>query len=151
MLAAALAVGAHAQDKAKDKDQDKRPQLKLTARPPLGMSPQRVVLTAEIVGGPDDSEDFYCPTVEWDWGDFTQSESTADCEPYEPGKSSIKRRCTVEHVFRGALTTSSLRLKKRDKAITSGDRDRRDPPRPARFVASAFRRTVVVLRKPDAT
>jgi hypothetical protein len=118
-LAAALAVVAHAQDKAaKDKEQDKRPQLKLTARPPLGMAPQRVVLTAEIVGGPDDSEDFYCPTVEWDWGDLTQSESTADCEPYAPGKSSIKRRWTVEHVFQRGSYHVVLRLKKHDKAIT---------------------------------
>jgi hypothetical protein len=118
MLAVALAGVAHAQDKTKDKDQDKRPQLKLTARPPLGMAPQKVVLTAEIVGGPDDAEDFYCPTVEWDWGDFTQSESTADCAPYEPGKSSIKRRWTVEHVFQRGSYHVVLRLKKRDKAIT---------------------------------
>jgi hypothetical protein len=117
MLAAALAVVTHAQDKG-SKDQDKRPQLKLTARPPLGMAPQKVVLTAEIVGGPDDAEDFYCPTVEWDWGDLTQSESTADCAPYEPGKSSIKRRWTVEHVFQRGSFHVVLRLKKRDKAIT---------------------------------
>src|SRR4029450_6330787 len=86
MLAAGLAAVAHAQDKAKDKDssQDKRPQLKLTARPPLGMAPQKVVLPAEILGGRDDAEDFYCPTIEWDWGDATKSESTADCDPYEP-------------------------------------------------------------------
>jgi hypothetical protein len=119
MLAAALAGGAHAQDKAsKDKDQDKRPQLKLTARPPIGMAPQKVVLTAEIVGGPDDAEDFYCPTLEWDWGDLTKSESSADCEPYEPGKSAIKRRITVEHVFERGSHRVVLRLKKRDKAIT---------------------------------
>ena len=119
MLAAALAAVMQAQDKAsKDRDQDKRPQLKLTARPPLGMAPQKVVLTAEIVGGPDDSEEFYCPTVEWDWGDLTQSESTADCEPYQPGKSSIKRRWTVEHVFQRGSYHVVLRLKKRDKAIT---------------------------------
>jgi hypothetical protein len=119
MLAAALAAAAHAQDKgSKDKDQDKRPQLKLTARPPLGMAPQKVVLTAEIVGGPDDAEDFYCPTVEWEWGDLTTSESTADCDPYQPGKSSIKRRWTVEHVFQRGSYHVVLRLKKRDKAIT---------------------------------
>jgi hypothetical protein len=119
MLAVALAAIPHAQDKAsKDKDQDKRPQLKLTARPPIGMAPQKVVLTVEIVGGPDDAEDFYCPTVEWDWGDLTKSESSADCEPYEPGKSSIKRRWTVEHVFQRGSHHVVLRLKKRDKAIT---------------------------------
>jgi len=120
MLAAGLAAVAHAQDKAKDKEsnQEKRPQLKLTARPPLGMAPQKVVLTAEILGGRDDAEDFYCPTIEWDWGDDTKSESTADCDPYEPGKSAIKRRWTVDHVFRAGRYNVVLRLKKRDKAIT---------------------------------
>src|SRR5262249_8353820 len=74
MLAAPFAVGAHAQDKAKDKDKenDKRPQLKLTARPPLGMAPLKVVLTGDLLGGPNDSEEFYCPSIEWDWGDGTQ-------------------------------------------------------------------------------
>jgi hypothetical protein len=118
-LAAVFAATPRAQDKSKDKDsnQDKRPQLKLTARPPLGMAPQKVVLSAEIIGGPDDAEDFYCPTIEWDWGDLTKSESTADCDPYEPGKSSIKRRFTVEHVFQRGYYHVVLRLKKRDKSI----------------------------------
>jgi hypothetical protein len=118
MLAAALAVVAHAQDKAKDSAQDKRPQLKLSARPPLGMAPLKVVLTADLQGGPNDSEEFYCPTVEWDWGDGTTSESTVDCDPYQPGKSEIKRRWSVEHVFRAGQYHVVLRLKKRDKAIT---------------------------------
>ena len=101
------------------KDQDKRPSLKLTARPPIGMSPARVILTADINGGPNDSEDFYCPTIEWDWGDGTTSESTSDCEPYEPGKSEIKRRYSIEHIFRAGNFRVALRLKKRDKMVTS--------------------------------
>ena len=120
ILAAAFSVGAHAQNKPKDKDNasDKRPQLKLIARPPLGMAPLKVVLTGDLIGGPNDSEEFYCPTVQWEWGDGTQSESTVDCDPYEPGKSEIKRRWTVEHVFRPGQYHVVLRLKKRDKAIT---------------------------------
>ena len=118
MLAAALAAGARAQDKPKDSGQDRRPQLKLSARPPLGMAPLKVVLTADLQGGPNDSEEFYCPTVEWDWGDGTMSESTVDCDPYERGKSEIKRRWTVEHVFRAGQYHVVLRLKRRDKAIT---------------------------------
>ena len=103
-LVAAMTAAAQPQDKAaKDKDspgdKDKRPRLTLTARPPISMSPARVAITAELIGGPNDLEDFYCPTIEWDWGDGTQSESTSDCSPYETGKSEIKRRFTVEHVF----------------------------------------------------
>jgi hypothetical protein len=122
-LAAALAAAPGPQDKPKDKDadkdKDKRPKLTLTARPPIAMSPARVALTAELVGGPDDLEDFYCPTIEWDWGDGTQSETAADCEPYEAGKSTFRRRFTVEHIFRAGYHRVSLRLKKHDKSISS--------------------------------
>ena len=119
MLAASLTAAQKAPSKDKDKDQDKRPSLKLTARPPLGMSPARIVLTADLTGGPNDSEDFYCPTVEWDWGDGTTSESTSDCEPYQPGKSEIRRRFTIDHVFMAGSYRVALRLKKRDKLVAS--------------------------------
>ena len=79
----------------------------------------RVVLTAELSGGANDYEAFYCPTVEWDWGDGTESESTADCEPYEPGKSEIKRRFTVEHVFKAGNHRITFRLKRHDKPLTA--------------------------------
>jgi hypothetical protein len=121
VFSAALAMSA--QDKSKDKDADKekekRPKLTLTARPPIAMSPARVSLTAELAGGPDDLEDFYCPTIEWDWGDGTSSETTSDCDPYEAGKSTFRRRFTVEHVFRAGYHRVSLRLKKHDKQISS--------------------------------
>jgi len=122
-LLAAAAMTMAAQDKpTKDKDagdKDKRPKLTLTARPPIAMSPARVSLTAELAGGPDDLEDFYCPTIEWDWGDGTSSETTSDCDPYEAGKSTFRRRFTVEHVFRAGYHRVSLRLKKHDKQISS--------------------------------
>ncbi len=73
-------------------DQNKKPSISLRANPPVGFSPLRVVVTAEIKGGANDYEDFYCASVEWEWGDDTKSESKADCDPYEAGKSEIKRR-----------------------------------------------------------
>ena len=103
---------------SKDKDQ-KTPTLKLTARPQLGMSPARIVLTADLTGGRNDAEDYYCPTIEWDWGDGTTSEATSDCSPYEPGKSEIRRRYTTDHVFRSGGYRVSFRIKKRDKLVTS--------------------------------
>jgi len=121
-LALSVAAGAAQQPNksSKDKDQDKdKPSLKLTARPALGLSPARIVLTGDLNGGPNDAEDFYCPTVEWDWGDGTTSESSSDCDPYEPGKSEIRRRYTVEHIFRAGHYRVALRLKKHDKMITS--------------------------------
>jgi len=47
------------------------------------------------------------------------SESTSDCSPYEPGKSEIRRRYTIDHVFRAGNYRVVLRLKKRDKMVTS--------------------------------
>jgi len=62
-------------------------------------------------------EEFYCPSVEWEWGDGTKSESSSDCAPYEPGKSEIKRRFTVEHVFRAGAYRVMFHLKRRDKSV----------------------------------
>ena len=121
LLSTAVAAAAQKPDKdAKDKDNDaKRPKIQLKAQPIISISPSRVVLTAELVGGANDFEEFYCPTVEWDWGDGTHSESTLDCDPYEAGKSEIKRRFTVEHVFRAGAYKVTFRLKRRDRALGS--------------------------------
>jgi hypothetical protein len=98
----------------------KRPKISVRAQPPVGVAPFRVVLTGELQGGDDDFEEYYCPTVEWAWGDDTTSESTLDCEPYEAGKSQIKRRFTVEHMFRraGAFKVY-FHLKRKDKVLAS--------------------------------
>jgi len=124
VTAAAVTVAAQRdsqKDKdAKDKDADsRRPKVVLKAQPTISMAPSRVVLTAELVGGANDYEDYYCPTVEWDWGDGTQSESTLDCQPYEAGKSEIKRRFTVEHIFRTGAYKVMFRLKRRDKPLVA--------------------------------
>lgn len=116
-LAFVAPAAADAQKPDKDQASDRRPRLSLKAQPAIAMSPARVVLTAELQGGPNDYEDFYCPTIEWDWGDGTHSESTLDCAPYESGKSEIKRRFTVEHVFRAGMYRVTFKLKRRDKVV----------------------------------
>ena len=80
--------------------QNKKPSISVKASPPVGFTPLRVVVTAELKGGANDYEDFYCASVEWDWGDDTKSETKADCDPYEAGKSEIKRRYVMEHTYR---------------------------------------------------
>ena len=116
-----LPLAAFAQ-KPEGREPDRRPRLTVRAQPPVGIAPARVVLTAELAGGANDFEEYYCPTVVWEWGDDTQSESTLDCEPYEAGKSEIRRRFTVEHQFRRAGAYKVLfRLKKRDKLVATGN------------------------------
>jgi hypothetical protein len=102
---------------AKDNPDSKRPKITLKAQPVISMAPSRVVLTAELIGGANDFEEFYCAAVEWEWGDGTKSESSTDCAPYESGKSEIKRRFTVEHVFRMGAYRVMFHLKRRDKSV----------------------------------
>jgi hypothetical protein len=102
---------AHAQE-------DKKPSLSLKANPPVGFSPLRVRLVVEVKGGTDDFQDFYCAGVVWAWGDGTESESSEDCEPYQPGVSAIKRRFSTEHLFRQAGNYRvTFRLKQRNKVV----------------------------------
>jgi hypothetical protein len=120
--ASALIGGAllWAQSDARPKSEPKRPQLTLKATPGSGMVPVRISGIAELKGGDDDFEEYYCPAIEWNWGDGTVSESSNDCEPYEPGKSQIKRRYTVSHPYKqGGHYRISFRLKQRDKVVGS--------------------------------
>lgn len=96
----------------------KRPKLVLRAQPSVGVAPLRVTFSGELQGGADDFEEYYCPTIEWKWGDDTSSESTIDCDPYETGKSQIKRRYTTQHLFRreGGYKVY-LHLKRKDKIV----------------------------------
>ena len=101
---------------------NKKPSLSLKASPAVSFAPARIVVVAEIKGGANDFEDFYCPSVEWEWGDLTTSTAEADCEPYTAGKSEIRRRYTVEHRFKnpGGFKIV-LRLKKGNKIVATAN------------------------------
>jgi hypothetical protein len=117
-IATAPGVARAKQNTSKDSKDNPRPRIILRAQPPMGVAPARIVLTAELVGGANDFEEYYCPTISWDWGDDTTSESTVDCEPYEAGKSEIKRRFTVQHIFRQEGNQKVFfRLKRRSKEV----------------------------------
>jgi hypothetical protein len=101
-------------------DKPKRPKLSVKVNPAMAISPARVVASADVNGGPDDFEEFYCAAIEWDWGDDTRSNKSEDCDPYEAGKSQIKRRFTADHVYRTAGDYRiQFRLKKKDKALAA--------------------------------
>jgi hypothetical protein len=95
-----------------------KPSLSLKASPSMGFAPTRVVLTAELKGGVNDYQDFYCASVEWDWGDGTKSLNKVDCDPFEAGKSEIERRHVVSHVFEAPGDFQvEFRLKQKDKIV----------------------------------
>src|SRR5262245_5118096 len=114
-VAAVAALGATSAGK------DTKPSIVVKATPTVGFAPMRIVLTADINGGPDDYEQFYCATAEWDMGDGNKSELNTDCDPYEPGKSQIKRRYVKEQVFQipGDFRVA-FNLKQKDKIVASG-------------------------------
>lgn len=97
VLAAAVAAASFSADAAR---QEGAPSISVKVSPSNGVSPLDIVVTAELKGGSNDFEDFYCATVVWEWGDGTKSESTPACEPYEAGKSAITRRYEQRHTFR---------------------------------------------------
>ncbi|MBI2834631.1 MAG: hypothetical protein HYX76_09435 [Acidobacteria bacterium] len=121
LLAAALPAGS--EDKLAGKTAGKtvkRPSLSLKAIPAIGFSPANIHLAAQLTGGPGDFEEYYCPVVEWDWGDGTKSESSFDCEPYETGKSEIQRRFSADHVYQYAgRYRIFIRLKRKDKVLVA--------------------------------
>jgi hypothetical protein len=117
--AAALALAATSLDAQTDKKP--KPSISLKVSPVTGFAPLRIVAMAVLSGGADDFQDFYCPTVEWEWGDGTRSESKVDCEPYEAGKSEIKRSYTLDHRFEwGGEFRVLFRLKQKNKTVGSG-------------------------------
>lgn len=102
-----------------DKDA-KKPALSVKATPNVSFSPARVTALAELKGGPNDYEDYYCAGVEWDWGDGTTSGTIADCDPYEAGKSEIKRRYSKQHdyIVAGSYRVQ-VRLMRKSKTLVS--------------------------------
>ena len=107
-----------AQSDPKPKTEPKRPQISLKATPASGMVPIRVSGIAELKGGDDDFAEYYCPTIEWNWDDGTVSESSNDCEPYEAGKSVIKRKYSVTHPYKqGGHYRITFKLKQKQKVV----------------------------------
>ena len=125
VLVLALGLGPLAQDPqgpASAADKNKKPTLTVRATPAVAFSPARVRAVAELKGGPDDHQELYCASVEWDWGDLTQSESTTDCEPYEAGVSQITRRFSGEHLYRSqGRYRVQIRLKRNGKVVSGAN------------------------------
>jgi hypothetical protein len=120
LLLVATPVWCAQSDEDKQKKDPKRPSLSIKVSPATGMAPVRVSATAEFKGGDDDFRDYYCPAVEWNWGDGTISEAAADCQPYEPGVSQFRRRYTQSHTYkRAGAYRISFRLKLKDRVLVS--------------------------------
>lgn len=120
VLPASVAAAALALVPLSVRGADKGPSLALRVSPQTAFVPARITARAEVRGGPDDAEDFYCAATEWVWGDGTTSENGADCDPYERGRSTIRRFYSAEHVYRidGGYRIE-LRLRKNRKVVAT--------------------------------
>ena len=118
--AALAAIGGHGSAVLAQDDGEGRPELTLRASPRVGFAPADILFVAELRGGADDWEEFYCASLEWDWDDDTRSESTPDCDPYEAGTSRIRRRFSMRHRFEyGGRYEVRFRLLNRDDPVAS--------------------------------
>lgn len=120
LCASALAISLQASGQDK---KPAKPSVTVKASPIVGFSPARMVLTADLKGG-EESEELYCATVEWEWGDDTRSEAKTDCDPFEAGKSEIKRHFTIDHTYNSAGDYRvEFRLKQKNKVVARGSTD----------------------------
>jgi hypothetical protein len=121
LIAVILLTGSVARLSGADRqEENKKPSLSLKATPPISFSPAKVRVAVDVRGGADDYQEFYCPTIEWDWGDGTISENTEDCDPYEAGKSTIRRRFSAEHTYRMSGNFKVVfKLKQKSKTVAA--------------------------------
>ena len=96
------------------------PKLTLRASPRIVFNLDEVLFIGELRGGDDNYEELYCVSLEWVWDDDTRSQSTPDCDPYEPETSRIRRIYSMRHRFQqNGRYEVWLHLKQRDKAVSS--------------------------------
>ncbi len=98
--------------------QAQKPRLDLRATPRSAFPPASVLVAAQLKGG-EDLEDFYCPGLEWDWGDGSRSVHEADCPPFDAGVS-LERFFSARHAYRqsGGYTVR-LTLRRADRVVAA--------------------------------
>lgn len=119
VLALAPAVAGSAEEKkAEDPKKAKKPSLEVRITPRFSFSPVNILFTAELTGG-EDSEEFHCPEVEWEWDDGGKSGGESDCDPYEPG-AKIERRFTATHLYKtSGIYIAKVTIRKASKTIAA--------------------------------
>jgi hypothetical protein len=106
------------EDKKAEARKGKRPALELRMLPRFSFSPANVHFTAELTGG-DDLEEFYCPDVEWEWGDGGKSEHESDCAPFEEG-TKLERHFSADHLYMlSGNYTAKVTLRRAGKTIAA--------------------------------
>jgi hypothetical protein len=117
-LALGLASPALPGDKEDESNKGKKPALELRISPRFSFSPVDILFTAELKGG-EDSEEFHCPELEWEWDDGGKSGGESDCDPYEPG-AKIERRFTAHHLYKtSGIYVVRLTMRKAGRTVAA--------------------------------
>ena len=72
-----------------------KPRATLGAFPHFSFAPHEVVFTLRIEG--PEVEKFYCPQIEWFFGDGSSSSTLSDCDPWESHEPSSYERIYTKH------------------------------------------------------
>ena len=113
-LALLAAIPASAAEK---KVENKGTRVSLRASPRVAAAPATVVFNVELTGG-EDGEGLYCPVLEWEWGDGTNSEEEEECPPFEAGHTQVQRRFTTSHEYRDrANPRVTVTVRKGDRVL----------------------------------
>ncbi len=110
-----LAAPASASDRA----EERKPRLDVRATPRMAFPPALVLVTGQLVGG-DDLEEFYCPALEWDWGDGGRSAQESDCPAFDVDMK-MARRFSARHAYREPGTYEiKLTLRRASRSVAAG-------------------------------
>ena len=102
-----------------DRGGTRSPHLDDRATPRSAFPPAVVFVTGQLVGG-DDLEEFYCPALEWDWGDGGRSTQESDCPPFD-AETRMARRFSARHSYHEpGYFEIRLTLKRGERRIAAG-------------------------------
>jgi hypothetical protein len=122
LTALLLGMAGVGSDDALAKDpKPKRPKIEARGIPALGVAPLDVLVVLDLKGG-DEIEELYCPEVEFNWADGSKSVQESDCPPFVPGQTTLTRRFSARHTFRGGGEFNvRVRLRRADKIVASAE------------------------------
>ncbi|MCU0490721.1 MAG: PKD domain-containing protein [Chloroflexaceae bacterium] len=76
--------------------------LTLVAEAQVGAS-RTITFTATLTGGPDNSKEFYCRGIAWNFGDGKNLTAMPGCPPWSPDMR-IARTFSISHTYEGPGT-----------------------------------------------
>ena len=102
-------------------DKDKRPKISVKANPAMGISPARVVVSADLNGGANDYEEYYCAGGRVGMG---RRYAVEQCRPIATRTKPARARSSagsppITSTAWPAITAIQFRLKKKDKPIAA--------------------------------